>query len=151
LPSFDHFFRYGDVAILRAMTKNPVAGNNLMSTTIYAKRNNGWQIVQIQSTQQQRERDTVIVEASLLDTYVGNYIQQNGSLIAVSRQDRTLFAQRRGRPKLRLIATANSQFFDKFGTSYTFVPAGKNSSLTLRAQNGQETSWSKVQSNKAND
>lgn len=143
LPSFDQFQLYGDVAVLRVMSKNPIAGNNLMTTTIYAKRNNVWNIVQVQSTQQQKARDSVVVVVALLDKYSGKYMHRNGSQIEVSHQGGTFFAQRKGRPKLHLIATSNTQFFDKFGTSYTFD--GVNNGLTLRAQNGQETIWKKSQ------
>jgi hypothetical protein len=142
LPSFDQFYVYGDVAVLRAMTRNPVGGNNLMSTTIYAKKDGRWQIIQVQSTQQQRERKTVKVGNKLLDIYAGSY-HLGGSLTTISRQGDTLMAQRRGRPVFLLTATADTLFFDKFGSSYSFHNDQGKISFTYRAQNGQEVMWKK--------
>ena len=43
MPSFDELYVYGDVAILRAKAAN-------RGTTIFAKKNGEWQVVQVQST-----------------------------------------------------------------------------------------------------
>ena len=146
LPSFDQFYLYGDVGVLRSLTRNPVAGNNLMSTTIYTKKSGYWQIVQVQSTQQQKERKSVNVDVKLLDTYIGKYVLPNGVSSEISREGDVLFVQRKGHPKLRLLATSNNQFYDKFGASYTFNEGSEIiTSFTVRHQNGQEIVWVKSQ------
>jgi hypothetical protein len=147
VPSFDQFFVYGDVAVLRALNRNPIAGNNLMSTSVFAKKDSRWQIVQVQSTQQQRERKIVKVEAKILDSYTGKYAQPNGATTIITRESDILIAQRAGRPKLPLSATSDVQFYDKFGSYLTFhnEGEGKATYFVWRSQNGQEVKWNKVE------
>ena len=69
VPTFDDLFVYGDVAIFRVTGRSKMV-NSLYGTTIFAKANGRWQIVQIQGTAMLPQRKSIKVEARVLDACV---------------------------------------------------------------------------------
>jgi hypothetical protein len=147
IPPFDQFFESGNMAVLRALIRNPIGGNNLMSTSTYIKRGGRWQILQVQSTQQQHEKKSVTVDSKILELYVGKYTGGNKMNTMITLEGDVLSAQRMGWPKQSLIATSENQFFNKHGSSLTFYrnEDGKVSHFVFRAPNGQEVKWNKAE------
>ncbi|HEV8284331.1 MAG TPA: DUF4440 domain-containing protein [Chitinophagaceae bacterium] len=105
-PSFDELYVYGDVAVLRVK-------GLLRGTTIYAKKNGQWQVVQIQSTAMPPERKSVSLDPKILDLYIGKYEQSPGNYTTITKQSDTLMVQGMNRPKIAILPLSETQFYVK--------------------------------------
>jgi hypothetical protein len=145
-PSFDQLLLHGNMAIVRMIVKNPRLGTDLMSTSIYIKREGHWQILQVQSTLQQKERETVMADTRTLEAYTGKYTQNNNRYTFITRDHTSLLAQRQGRPKYPLRPVSDTTFYDRFGSTLTFFrdTAGKVTHFVWKAPNGEESTWTKA-------
>jgi hypothetical protein len=130
-----------NMAIYRNPFRGP-AGNLSMGTTIYAKRNGNWQIIQIQGTTQQPERKWVKPNHSLLDTYTGKYQQANGATIIISRSEDTLILRSKTLAPRRFLAVDENRFYDKMGTMISFQKENDNAlHCLMRYTSGLESKW----------
>jgi ketosteroid isomerase-like protein len=137
---------YGDTAVLR----NKAGGGRngippLWNTTVYAKKEGRWQIINVQSTPMQPPRAYVNVSTDVLDRYVGRYDRGGGVFTIISRDGNDLVVQHPGLPKRAIRPMSPSQFFDKLGGEWTFQQdiQSKSTSFLLRAQ-GRESKGVKV-------
>ncbi len=145
-PSFDDLRVYGDVAVLKATGSRGATGG-FVNTSIFARRNGRWQIVQIQGTLLLPQRQAVQVAPEILDSYTGRYLLESGETLNIAREGEGLVLQLKGLPKRSLVATSELQFFDKLGSELTFSKAesGKVTHFDIRLQSGQERRWEKVE------
>ena len=151
LPFLDKLMVYDNIAVLRTLsntTANTVNANRLSGIYIYAKKDGRWQIVHAQGTPLQKERKTIKPDISELKKYVGKYERNAGEYIIVEEAEGflTVNVVGRGIPKRKLMATSESEFFDKLGSEYTFSKDEKENSiiLTTKLQAGQESKWKKI-------
>ena len=124
VPSFDGLLVYGDVAVLRA----PVEAR--FGTTIYAKKNGRWQIVQMQGTPQPSAKPAADVPVDVLRAYVGRYQQDNGLFVTMTLDGDRLSLQVDGRAKLALGADSSTVFA---------LPAGAGTVTFAKAPDGGVT------------
>jgi len=139
-PTFDELLVYGDLAVLRW----PRDGQT--STTIYAKKDGRWQIVQIQSTRTPPERKAVKVDPKVLDSYVGKYEFVAG-VFTITKEGDALAAQGAGRPRVILIPASETQFFVKSNEGeFTFYKdeRGQVTHVVRRVGSCQESKGKKV-------
>ena len=139
MPSFDELYVYGDVAVLRA--KGPDRG-----TTIFAKKNGQWQIVQVQSTIIPQERKPVKLDPKVLDQYVGKYEQSAGVFTLITKQGDTLFAKGMNRPQVMLVAMSDTVFQvkDNIGVFTFYKDENKKVTHYILRVNERETKGTKV-------
>jgi hypothetical protein len=132
VPSFDGLLIYGDVALLR----RPVDGR--FGTTIYAKKNGRWQIVQLQGTPTPSTKTAAPVAADVMRTYAGRYFQQeNGLYLTISFEDEHLVLQVDGRQKLALVAESDTTFALPAGAgTVVFSKTADGMSYTVTRSNG---------------
>jgi len=102
--SFDGLLVYGPVAVLR----RPVDGR--FGTTIYAKKDGRWQIVQLQGTAIPYTRTAAAVATDILRFYAGRYEQDNGLFLNITLEGDALAVQVDGRQKLTLTADSDTKF-----------------------------------------
>lgn len=147
-PSFEapnEFHVFGDVAVLR-VRGNRGPGRPTLGTTIYAKRNGRWQIVQVQTTELLPERQGISLSTAALDAFVGRYDFGAGGVTAITREGDVLVVRHPAFPARRLTPTEPSMFFDKTGGEWTFIRdgAGNVTHALLRAR-GQETKGTRIE------
>lgn len=143
LPSLDNLLVFDNMAIYRNPFRGP-AGNLFIGTTIYAKRNGNWQIIQIQGTPQLPERKWIKSHPAMLESCSGTYQQANGVTINISRAGDTLVVRSKTLPPRRYLATAENQFFDKFGVLLSFQKENERVvRCTMRYPSGMESKWMK--------
>jgi hypothetical protein len=140
MPSFDELYVYRDVALLR------VKGLN-RGTTVYARKNGQWQVVQVQSTIMPPERKTVTVDSKILDQYVGKYEQAPGVFTMITKQNDTLMAQGMNRPKVVLLPLSEARFVVKDNVGeFTFFKDEKGLvTHFILTVNGREVKGTKVE------
>ena len=144
----NEFHIYGDVAVLRAFNPSGVLGPQpTVFTSIYVRREERWQVAQIQVSLLQPERQAVPVPVAVLDTYVGRYEVGDGGFAIVTREGDALFTKGRINARRKLTPTADGQFFDKVGGEWTFVRGadGKVTHSILRTADGSERRATKVE------
>lgn len=140
MPSFDELFVYGDVAVLRA--KGVARG-----TTIYAKKNGQWQVVQVQSTQLPPERKVIKLDVTTLQQYVGKYEQAPGVFTLITFENDTLRVKGATRPQIPILPLSDTLFFVKDNVGeFTFYKdaANKVTHYVLRV-NGREVKGTKIE------
>lgn len=140
MPSFDELFVYGDVAVLRA--KGVARG-----TTIYAKKNGQWQVIQVQSTAMPPERKVIKLDATILQQYVGKYEQAPGVFTLITFENDTLRVKGATRPQIPILPLSDTLFFVKDNVGeFTFYKdaANKVTHYVLRV-NGREIKGVKVE------
>ena len=120
MPSFEELLLYGNVAVLR------VKGFN-RGTTIFVKRNDQWQVMQVQSTTLPPERKAIRLDAKVLQQYVGKYEQAPGVFTMITLENDTLRAKGVGRPQVPILPLSDSVFFvkDNLG-EFTFYKNDNN-------------------------
>jgi hypothetical protein len=139
-PTFDELYVYGEAAVLRVKGRNT-------GTTIYAKKNGQWQVVQVQSTQLPPERKLVKIDPKILDQYVGKYEQAPGVYTTISKEGDTLMAQGMNRPKVILLPLSDTKFAvkDNIG-EFTFYKNEKGSiTYFILNVNGREVKGTKIE------
>jgi hypothetical protein len=140
MPSFDELYVYGDVAVLRA--KGASRG-----TTIFAKKNGQWQVVQVQSTAMPPERKVIKLDPKILGQYVGKYEQAPGVFTMITLENDTLRAKGANRPQVAILPLAETLFYvkDNIG-EFTFYKDDKDkvTHYILRV-NGREIKGTKVE------
>jgi len=140
MPSFDELYVYGDVAILRAKAAN-------RGTTIYAKKNGEWQVVQVQSTALPPARNTVKLDPKTIQQYIGKYEQAPGVFTLISFENDTLRAKGANRPQVAILPLSDNVFAvkDNIG-EFTFYKddKGQVTHYILRVS-GREIKGTKVE------
>lgn len=140
MPSFDELYVYGDVAVLRAKAAN-------RGTTIYAKKNGVWQVVQIQSTALPPARNTVKLDPKMVQQYVGKYEQAPGVFTLISFENDTLRAKGANRPQVAILPLSETVFAVKDNVGeFTFYKdeKGQVTHYILRVS-GREIKGTKVE------
>ncbi len=140
MPTFDELYVYGDVAVQRA--KGMVRG-----TTIYAKKNGDWQVVQIQSTALPPERKIIKLDSKTLQQYVGKYEQAPGVFTLISFENDTLRAKGANRPQVAILPLSDNVFAVKDNVGeFTFYKddQGRVTHYILRVS-GREIKGTKVE------
>jgi len=140
VPSFDELFIYGDVAVLRAK-------GALRGTTIYAKKNGQWQVVQVQSTAMPPERKTVKLDSKTIQQYVGKYEQAPGVFTMITFENDTLRAKGANRPQVAILPLSDTVFAVKDNVGeFTFYKNDKDqvTHYILRVS-GREIKGTKVE------
>jgi hypothetical protein len=150
MPSLDNLMVYGDVAVLKTLIATgagTVNANGIAGIYVYVKKEGRWQIAHAQGTPMQRERQTIMPEASVLKNYLGKYERNPGEFIIVEPEGNYLLLNVAGRgiPKRKLAATTDTNFFDKLGSEYNFSKDGNSFILSIRLQGGQESKWKKIE------
>src|SRR5262245_14809535 len=131
IPSFDGLLVYGDVAVLRA----PRDGG--FGTTIYAKKNGRWQIVQLQGTATPSTRPAAAVAPEVMRDYVGRYEQDNSLFVTITFEGDHLALQVEGRDKLPLTAESDTKFVAPGGlTSIVFTKTPDGVTYVVTRPNG---------------
>jgi len=150
IPSLDNLLVYGDVAVLKTVIMSAtgtINTNRLTNVFIYAKKDGHWQIIHGQGTPLQKERKTVMPESNVLKNYTGKYQRNPGEYIVIEEKEGFLLMTLTGRgiPPRKLMATSDTQFFDKLGSEYVFSKEenGPGIILTTRLTNGLESKWKK--------
>ena len=103
MPSFDDLYVYDNVAVLRV--KGAIRG-----TTIYAKKNGQWQVVQIQSTNLPPAPKTVTADVKALQQFVGKYEQGPGIFTMITLEGDTLKAKGMNRPAVQILPLSETVF-----------------------------------------
>jgi len=140
MPSFDELYVYGDVAVLRAKAAN-------RGTTIYAKKNGVWQVVQIQSTALPPARNTVKLDPKTVQQYVGKYEQAPGVFTLISFENDTLRAKGANRPQVAILPLSETVFAVKDNVGeFTFYKdeKGQVTHYILRVS-GREIKGTKIE------
>ena len=104
IPSLDGLIVIGNVAMLRTRQ------DERFSTSIWAKRNGQWQVVQIQASVLPPSRPAVSVPIEVLQSYAGRYQQNNGLFVTIGLEGDRLTLQVDGRTKLNLTAVSQTEF-----------------------------------------
>ncbi|MBY0494480.1 MAG: nuclear transport factor 2 family protein [Cyanobacteria bacterium] len=104
IPSLDNLIVVGDVAILR----DRVADR--FGTTIYAKRNGRWQVLQLQGTALPSTIPAAAVSPELLAKYAGRYQQDNDLVVIFTVEGANLNLQVEGRQKFVLTTVSATEF-----------------------------------------
>ncbi|MGZ5190844.1 MAG: DUF4440 domain-containing protein [Flavisolibacter sp.] len=148
ISNLDGLTLYGDVAVLRSTgstTAGTVISDRRAGIHIYVKKDGRWQIAHAQGTPLLRERKTVPVDINELKNFVGKYERNPGEFIIVEEDGNALWINvvGRGIPKRKLMATSNTDFFDKLGTEYKFSKDDSGVILSTKLQAGQESKWKK--------
>ena len=128
------------MAILRAKGFN-------RGTTIYAKKNGQWQVVQVQATALLPERKSIKLDVKTLDQYVGKYEPSPGVFTMITRQGDTLIVKGMNRPPVMIIPMSDIQFYVKDNVGeFTFYKDEKGAvtHYILRVS-GRETKGTKVE------
>ena len=140
MPSFDELYVYGDVAVLRAKAAN-------RGTTIYAKKNGEWKVVQVQSTALPPPRNTVKLDPKTVQQYVGKYEQAPAVFTLISFENDTLRAKGANRPQVAILPLSDNVFVVKDNVGeFTFYKddKGQVTHYILRV-NGREIKGTKVE------
>jgi hypothetical protein len=140
IPSFDALLVYGDVAVLRT----PVEGR--FGTTIYAKKNSRWQIVQLQGTPTPSTRPVASVSPEVMRAYAGRYHQsENGRFVTITFEEDHLALQADGGQKLVLAADSDTTFVvpGGYGT-ITFAKTSDGMSYVITRANGSTLNGTRV-------
>ena len=140
MPSFDELYVYGDVAVLRAKGTD-------RGTTIFAKKNGQWQIVQVQSTTIPLQPKSVRLDPKILDQYVGRYEQSPGVFTLITKQGDTLFAKGMNRPQVMLVPISDSVFQvkDNIGVFTFYRNENRKVAHYILRVNERETKGTKVE------
>ena len=144
MPNLDDLKVYGDMAILKRLTRNPQGSN--YNTVVFIRRNDRWQFALSQTTLFQRERNYIKLGTGALQSYAGKY-EMNGRIALVSNEKDTLRLNILRIPRRKMLPTADNLFYDKVGTEYKFVKndQGQVTHLILKPQFGQEGQWKKIE------
>jgi len=144
VPNDDDITVYGETAVAKRLIHNPQGSS--YNTIVYVKRSGRWQIALHQTTVLQPERKYKVLAANELQKYTGKY-EIAGQFAVVSKENDTLKVRINRVPKRTLLATSDNLFYDKVGTEYKFVKnvTGVVTQLILTLDNGQETTWKKLQ------
>jgi Domain of unknown function (DUF4440) len=140
IPSFDGVLVYGDVAVFR----RPEDGR--FGTTIYAKKNGRWQIVQLQGTPVPSTRPVATVAPDVMRSYTGRYHQpENGLFITIGFEDDHLTLQVDGRDKLTLRADSDTKFLLPGGAgAVVFSKTADGMSYEVTRSNGSVVKGTRV-------
>jgi len=140
MPSFEELYVYGDVAILRAKAAN-------RGTTIFAKKNGSWQVVQVQSTALPPARNTVKLDPKAFQQYVGTYERAPGVFTLISYENDTLRGKGANRPQVAILPISDNIFAVKDNVGeFTFYKddKGQVTHYILRVS-GREIKGNKVE------
>ena len=130
----------GDTAIVRRPDRT-VSGLRLYSVEMFTRRSGRWQILHIQGTPLQPERDYVELPPAALDALTGRYRNPgSGTETLISRQGALLQARIPEVPIRELRPVAAERFFDRIGTEYVFerAPDGRVTGFTFRMFGGRQ-------------
>jgi hypothetical protein len=147
IPAFDDLHVYGDVAVLRLRSNTPP----FLSTNIFTKKGDRWQIVQVQTTLLPPERKVASVDRTVLEQYIGKYEMSGGVHVTITLEAgelRMQAEQAEGRPKFHLVPASETQFFVEGGTvECTFYrdATGRVTHFLERRPTGQELRGNKVE------
>lgn len=124
LPPFDFgpntlLVATDDMALVRNRSRPPL-GRELWISGVYARRDGGWQIVQLQGTEINPARTAAAVPPARLQPLAGNYRQSNGNQAVFTLEGDQLFVQFPNRPRWPLTAVGEDHFFDRSDNEYSF-------------------------------
>jgi hypothetical protein len=131
----------GDVVMMRRPDRTASAGIRLYSVETFVRRDGQWQILHIQGTPLQPERQWIALPAEALDALAGRYRNPaSGTETVISRVGDHLEARIPEVPIRELRAVAPNRFFDRIATEYVFdVGAdGRATGFTFRFFGGRE-------------
>lgn len=140
-PDFDEILDHGSVIVGRSITINPVAGNRLVSTSLFRRGDGGVTMLQVQSTQMQFDHLEVEISPAEAAAFAGTYRSADGPGLRVFVDDARLFAKVGGLPRRRLAVREPGELYDKQGMSYRRSADGH---LVTTARNGVVTTWERV-------
>jgi hypothetical protein len=131
----------GDVVMMRRPDITASAGIRLYSVETFVRRDGRWQILHIQGTPLQAERQWIALPPAALDALAGRYRNPaSGTETVISHAGDHLEARIPEVPIRMLRPVAPNRFFDGIGTEYVFDlgPDGRSTGFTFRLFGGRE-------------
>jgi len=141
-PSFDRVLIYDNVVILRTNMRG------LIGTNIFTKRDDRWQIVQVQGTRLAPERKAVSINPQLLDSFLGKYEFGPNAIATVTREGDVLKWRGGNRLPVTLVPLSETRFYGKETDSemaFTKNDKGLVTDVVLKLGVCQETKARKIQ------
>ena len=131
----------GDVVMMRRPDRTASGGLRLYSVETFVRRDGRWQILHIQGTPLQPERQWIELPAEALDLLTGRYRNPaSGTETVITREGGLLQARIPEVPIRELRPVAPERFFDRIGTEYVFEigPDGRATGFSFRFFGGRE-------------
>ncbi|MGZ8283630.1 MAG: DUF4440 domain-containing protein [Allosphingosinicella sp.] len=132
---------FDDVVVLRRPDRTVQAGIRLYSVQVFVRRDGRWQILHLQGTPLQPERNYVTLIPAALDALAGRYRNPaTGTETVVTRAGDLLQARIPELPIRELRPVGPERFFDRIGTEYVFQRGadGRVTGFTFRLFGGRE-------------
>ena len=131
----------GDVVVMRRPDRTASGGLRLYSVETFVRRGGRWQILHIQGTPLQPERQWIALPAEALEAFAGRYRNPaSGTETVITHVGDHLEARLPEVPIRELRAVAPNRFFDRIGTEYVFDLGadGRATAFTFRFFGGRE-------------
>ena len=141
-PAIESLMVYGDVVVSRHTVRGTAV------TSIFVKKDGGWQLLQAQATRLAPERNPIKLDPKLLDFFVGQYEFGPNAIATVTREGDTIRWRGGNRMPVTLVPLSETHFFAKeTETEIMFVKSenGQVTGAVLRLGSCQDSKAKKIQ------
>lgn len=141
-PAIESLMVYGNVVVSRHTVRGTAV------TSIFVKKDSGWQLLQAQGTRLAPERNPIKLDPKLLDFFVGKYEFGPNAIAAVTREGETIRWRGGNRMPVTLVPLSETHFFAKeTETEIMFVKSetGQVTGAVLRLGSCQDSKAKKIE------
>ena len=141
-PAIESLMVYGDVAVARHTVRGTAV------TSIFVKKDSGWQLLQAQGTRLAPERNPIKLDPKLFDSFVGKYEFGPNAIGTLTREGDTIRWRGGNRMPVTLVPLSETHFFAKeTETEFMFVKSdnGQVTGLVLRLGSCQDSKAKKIE------
>lgn len=141
-PAPERLAVYGDVVISRSIVRGTAI------SSMFVKKDGRWQLLHAQGTRLAPERNPVMIDPQLLNSFLGKYQFGPGAVATVTREGDSLKWRGGNRPAVTLVPLSETHFFAKESeTEITFVKneKGQVTDVVLRLGSCQDSKAKKIE------
>ena len=141
-PAIENLIVYGDVVVSRHTIRNTAV------SSIFAKKDGRWQLIQAQGTRLAAERKPITLEPKLLDPLVGKYEFGPNAIATVTREGNAIRWRGGNRMPVTLVPLSETQFFAKETETEMMFVKNENGQVTgvvLRLGSCQDSKAKKIE------
>ena len=141
-PAIESLMVYGDVVVSRHTVRGTAV------TSIFVKKDGGWQLLQAQGTRLAPERNPIKLDPKLLDFFVGQYEFGPNAIATVTREGDIIRWRGGNRMPVTLVPLSETHFFAKeTETEIMFVKSetGHVTGAVLRLGSCQDSKAKKIE------
>ena len=141
-PAIESLMVYGDVVVSRHTVRSTAV------TSIFVKKDSGWQLLQAQATRLAPERNPIKLDPKLLDFFVGKYEFGPNAIATVTREGDTIRWRGGNRMPVTLVPLSETHFFAKETETEMMFVKNENGQVTgvvLRLGSCQDSKAKKIE------